>query len=263
MKSDMGDRTGPEAGLAPWDSLNRELDAWGAAGRRATFWWRDDDATRPGPKLNRLLTTAAGAPLSLAVIPKPVDDALPSALTGHPSATVLQHGYAHINHARPGEKKSEFPPSREQTPVLSELSMGRDRLAALFGPRFRPVLVPPWNRVGPFLPDALAETGLAGISTYRRKKPVPTPFHWVDTHCDIIAWRTTRGFVGDKAVLALATGHLAARRRGEALEEPTGLLTHHIVHDEQCWQFLSRFAKVVADHPAASWCDPFNGAQSR
>ena len=261
MKSDMVDRVGPEAGLNPWDALNRELDAWRAAGRRATFWWRDDDATRPGPNLDRLLRTAAGAPLSLAVIPGPVDDALPAALAGHPSATVLQHGYAHINHGQAGEKKSEFPPSRDPAPVMTELSAGRDRLQALFGANFRPVLVPPWNRVGPFLPDRLAETGLAGISTYRRKKPVPTPFQWVDTHCDIIAWRTTRGFVGDGEILALATGHLAARRLGAVLEEPTGLLTHHIVHDERCWQFLARFATVVADHPAASWCDPFDGVR--
>ena len=29
---------------APWAALNAELDCWAAAGRCATFWWRDDDA---------------------------------------------------------------------------------------------------------------------------------------------------------------------------------------------------------------------------
>ena len=53
------------------DALDRELDAWAAAGRVAEAWWRDDDATAPTPALARLLEArrAAGAPVALAVIP--------------------------------------------------------------------------------------------------------------------------------------------------------------------------------------------------
>ena len=30
--------------MADWTDLTEELDRWALAGRRATFWWRDDDA---------------------------------------------------------------------------------------------------------------------------------------------------------------------------------------------------------------------------
>ena len=30
--------------MATWNDLQAELDQWGAEGREATIWWRDDDA---------------------------------------------------------------------------------------------------------------------------------------------------------------------------------------------------------------------------
>ena len=67
---------------ADWPGLSAELDAWAAAGRTATFWWRDDDATAPTPELGRLLRLAGahGAPLALAVIPAEAGPALAEAL---------------------------------------------------------------------------------------------------------------------------------------------------------------------------------------
>ena len=38
-----------------WDRLEREIDAWAAAGREATLWWRDDDAVAATAELERLL----------------------------------------------------------------------------------------------------------------------------------------------------------------------------------------------------------------
>ncbi|HZU89888.1 MAG TPA: hypothetical protein VE993_11575, partial [Stellaceae bacterium] len=54
---------------ASWPELCGELDRWGAAGRVATLWWRDDDATAPNDRLDRLLAIAGEAPVTLAVIP--------------------------------------------------------------------------------------------------------------------------------------------------------------------------------------------------
>lgn len=240
-----------------WDGLVRELDRWRKTGRTARFWWRDDDATRPGPRLQRLLTTARGVPLSLAVIPADVSGLLPDFLTAFPEVTVLQHGYAHRNHAPADRKKSEFPDTREETEALDQVAAGCARLAEHFGARFRPVLVPPWNRIADCYPPHLPEIGLQGLSTYRRKARPEHGLLWVDTHCDIIAWRSTRGFIGANDVLRLMTDHLSARREGDAADEPTGLMTHHIVHDDECWQFLESFVTVLAGHPAAAWCDPF------
>ena len=240
-----------------WDGLIGELDRWQRAGGQARFWWRDDDATRPGPKLQRLLETARGAPVSLAVIPAAISGLLPGFLDAFPNASVLQHGFEHTNHAPADRKKSEFPEARDATEALRQIDVGRRLLKDHFGPRFRPALVPPWNRIADEFPPKLTEIGVQGLSTFRRKARPETGLCWIDTHCDIIAWRSTRGFVGSGDALRQITGHLAARRQGEATDEPTGLMTHHIVHDDECWQFLETFVTVLADHPAAAWCDPF------
>jgi hypothetical protein len=63
----------------------------------------------------------------------------------------------------------------------------------------------------------------------------------VNTHVDIIAWQSGRGFVGEDSALHMLVGHLASRRRVELdAAEPTGLLTHHARHDEAAWAFLER-----------------------
>src|SRR5216684_8019215 len=80
--NEQGDRVVLAA--ADWLDLERELDAWRAAGRSATLWWRDDDAVRPTPALDRLLAIAAGVPLALAVIPGPTGAPLAERLVSCP-----------------------------------------------------------------------------------------------------------------------------------------------------------------------------------
>ena len=41
--------------MSSWQVLDDELAAWAAAGQRATFWWRDDDAAEDCPDLAQLL----------------------------------------------------------------------------------------------------------------------------------------------------------------------------------------------------------------
>ena len=52
--------------------------------------------------------------------------------------------------------------------------------------------------------------------------------------------------------------HLAQRRTGEAdVEEPTGLLTHHLAMDDASFAFTAEFLKRTAAHPAVQWrCRP-------
>jgi hypothetical protein len=243
-----------------WDGFERELDAWGAAGRTATLWWRDDDATRPTPELDRLLDIAGehGTPLALAVIPAPAVPELAQRLAGG-TASVLQHGFAHRCHAGPGEKKTELGAQRPAATVLAELAEGRARLARLFAGTavpVLPVLVPPWNRIAGSIVGGLPATGFTGLSTYnaRTARLAAPGLLQVNTHADIVDWHGSRGFVGEAAALGLVAGHLAARRLGTADEdEPTGLITHHLVHDAACWAFCDRLAEAVATHPAARW----------
>jgi hypothetical protein len=245
---------------AAWDGRARELDAWDAAGRTATLWWRDDDATRPTPELDRLLDIAGehGTPLALAVIPAPAVPELAQRLAGG-TASVLQHGFAHRCHAGPGEKKTELGAQRPAATVLAELAEGRARLARLFAGTavpVLPVLVPPWNRIAGPIVGGLPATGFTGLSTYnaRTARLAAPGLLQVNTHADIVDWHGSRGFVGEAAALGLVAGHLAARRLGTADEdEPTGLITHHLVHDAACWAFCDRLAEAVATHPAARW----------
>lgn len=246
--------------MTGWSDLDRELAAWGEAGRVATFWWRDDDAAVPSPALDRLLRLAAAAdvPVALAVIPAETGPALAADLRGRPGVSVLQHGYAHRNHAPPDAKKAELGAHRPPAEIGVELVRGRNKLRGLFGPSFRPVLVPPWNRIDPALAADLPRLEFAGLSTYGgTAKPFSAPgLTLIDTHIDIIDWKGGRRFVGTAAALDLALRHLAARRRGEAArDEPTGLLSHHRVHDRDAWAFIEAFADRLAAHPAARWCD--------
>ena len=159
--------------MADWPELQRELDHWQAAGRPATFWWRDDDAVSPTPALCRLLDLAAdhAVPLSLAVIPRDVTASLAETFDGV-SISVLQHGYAHANHAPRGEKKCELGAHRPRAVVQDELQTGCAQLASLFGGRFLPVLVPPWNRIDAAVSTSLGKLGYVGLSTYTPRRQV-------------------------------------------------------------------------------------------
>ena len=224
-----------------WRALEEEIARWRGAGRVVEFWWRDDDATAPNAKLQKLLelSTQSGVPLALAVIPLA---ARPELFEGM-RARVLMHGTDHRNRAAPGEKKTEFPAAESQPAMLERLERARERLLKLAGASFLPVLAPPWNRFKRELMPALPSCGLAGFSAYgprsaTRRTPEVVE---VNTHVDIIDWRGTRGFCGEDAAAAAAAGHLAARRTGEADSgEPTGWLTHHELHDSSAWEFLER-----------------------
>lgn len=245
--------------MASWSDLIREFDAWVESGRTATLWWRDDDAVAPTAQLARLLELSAqdgGPPLCLAVIPALARPELSDAIADHRAISVLQHGYAHVNHAPADQKKAELGDHRPLAQILQELAAGRERIAACFGSAALPVLVPPWNRISQSVTAALKECGLCHLSTYgARKNPRPTPaIRLANTHIDIMDWHDGRRFLGEAAALELAVRHLAARRQGSVdPEEATGLLTHHLVHDATAWRFVGDFVKRTLAHPAARW----------
>lgn len=236
-----------------WHDLAQELDRWADAGRVATFWWRDDDAMEPTEPLGRMLALAEThrVPLSLAVIPAGVVPELADALSRH-SAGILQHGWSHANHAT--GKKCELGAERPAETVLAELAEGKRVLERLFGPRALPVLVPPWNRIAPGVEARLTELGLTGLSIYGPRKTAPPGLACVNTHVDPVAWHAGGGFLGDGEALRMAVSHLRARRLGEVdSDEPTGLLTHHLVMDAETWAFTERFLHRTQSHPAARW----------
>ena len=239
--------------MSGWRALAAELAAWREAGATPSLWWRDDDAGAASPALSRLLRLAeqCGVPLALAVIPASAQaDAIA------PARRVIMHGCDHRNRAAAGEKKTEFPASEGDDAALERLARARERLAMLAGERFLPVLAPPWNRLRENLVARLPAAGLRGLSRYGARKPGSHGVREVNTHVDIVAWRGARGFLGEDASLALLVGHLSARRTGSAdRDEPTGVLTHHAVHDEEAWRFLERLFEQTRAGGAA-WADP-------
>jgi hypothetical protein len=249
--------------MAAWRDLERELDAWAETGEVATLWWRDDDAATATTALAQLveltsITEGAPLPIALAVIPARADATLTHAAQKARQITVLQHGYAHANHAAPGAKKAEFPAGRDVLDALRELGEGSRRLMDLFGGTALPVLVPPWNRIDPQLVVRLAEIGIRGLSAYGPRTHITSEISIavINTHVDIMHWHGSRRFLGTECCLDLAVGHLRARREGRVdPSEPTGVLTHHLVHDPDAWQFLSEFVQRTHAHSAVLWKD--------
>jgi len=241
---------------ARWEDLDRELDAWHELGRPATFWWRDDDAVADNPRLKRLLALARGVPIALAVVPAAAEPAVAARLIETPSASVIQHGWCHANHAPASEKKAELGAHRPLAAMTAELMTGGQRLRALFGARALPVLAPPWNRITEMLLPRLPALGFAALSTYGPRRALsPAPgLVQINTHIDLIDWRGSRGFVGAEAAVAAIVAHLAKRRLGEVDgAEPTGLLTHHLTHDGAAEDFLGALLDRLCHHDAVRW----------
>lgn len=245
-----------------WRDLIQELDTWATLGRTATLWWRDDDAVEPTPALERLLDLAAAhdLPVALAVIPVRASEALAHFLAkAGPKAIPLQHGFAHRNYASASEKKAELGAHRPPVQVLEELARGAARMTALFGAEFLPVLIPPWNRIAPELFAPVRDLGFIGVSTHgpRGAAEAAPGLVQINSHMDIMRWREPRGFLGREEALAQLTGHLRARRTGAAdVREPSGILTHHLAHDEACWGFLEDLLPRLAAHPAVHFTAP-------
>lgn len=247
--------------MSDWHNLRSELDAWHRDGRTATFWWRDDDAIEPTAALRRLLDLAArgSVPLAIAVVPGRADAGLAGVLRAKADiATPLQHGYGHVNHSPAEAKKAELGDGRPVAAMLDELARGQAIMTELFGDAALPVLVPPWNRISAALTESLPGLGFRGLSCHgarRTVEPVPGLIQ-TNAHVDILRWRPRRGFLGTAQALGLITGHLTARRCGDAdAGEPTGLLTHHLVHDAAAWSFLGALLAMLGEHPAARFVD--------
>lgn len=243
------------------DRFRRELTAhldWFAERRqKVRFWWRDDDAIEPTDHLERLLALANShdVDVALAVIPRDATDALANRLATEPHAVVLQHGWQHRNFQdkAKGEKAAELGSRRDLQELLPQLEEGKARLEALFGDRFVPAVVPPWNRIAPAVVRALPGLGLTGLSTF-------TWMHFprdlsgltqVQSHVDIIKWKKDRRFIGWNSARLRLDLQLARRRTNPS--EPLGILSHHLAHDEGCYEFLEDFLRIAAHHPGAEW----------
>ena len=236
--------------------LLAELDRSADAGRRVSFWLRDDDAVAPTPALDRLIALSERweVPVVLAVVPLPASPALAVRLAEIGRIKIAAHGFAHRNHAGADEKKQELGSYRQPAAILGELELGLDRLGDMFGGQALPMLVPPWNRIAVDIVPHLTGLGLRWLSAFGSGLPhEPSPgLVQIDCQLDIMDWRARRSHPRD-----LLADRLAAlvRERGPA-SAPIGILTHHLVHDEPAWSFLDELFRSTARHPAVTWSWP-------
>jgi len=248
----------PEKPMADWDALAREWDLWRDSGRSPTLWWRDDDAVDQTPALEELRRVAQ-VPLALAVIPmaldRPLQERLAPYLRNWPGVAVLQHGVGHLNHAEAGAKKSEFPATRPTAEIELALTVAGTFLRDVVGDQVLPVLTPPWNRVAEPTLAALPRLGFRGFSRFDElpyvQKAAPggqfPTLREINTQIDVIDWRGSRGFLGTEPALGRLVAHLSARRLGVIDPDlPSGILTHHLVHDTATWRFLENLQDWLA-----------------
>lgn len=232
------------------DKLVAALDECGRRGVTADLWLRDDDAVEPTPALDTLLDLCRSfaVPVTLAVIPEMTTDKFAQHLDTSDIAHVAVHGWSHTNYAGSGEKKQELGTHRELSVVLDELQSGLNKLQDLHGWRLVPMLVPPWNRVDASIVTELAGLGYHALSVFGPEKNTLPPC--LNTHIDVIDWHGSRGGRDDDVLFAETAARILKTAENGGT---TGILTHHLVHDDNVWRFLRRLFEATANHPAARW----------
>jgi len=241
--------------------LGPELQRWKAGGHAPVFWWRDDDAREATPALDRLLDLARRfqAPITIAAVPDGDVGGLAEASRGIQGAELAIHGFRHENRAPPGQPSGEVNDLDRLADVMLELGTALEvfRRAGV-----RPSLfVPPWNNAHPTLRKALDLRGLS-LSCYGAMRSGDEPAR-LDTHLDVMRWKPEPRFRGALRFLLRARRALAERRLKGLWDEPLGLLTHHLDHDERAWRFLEAFLPIAGPVSRTTIVAPPAGERSR
>jgi hypothetical protein len=233
-----------------WSPLVNELAKWRHEELHLPIWWRDDDAIAATPALDRLaaLATDAQIPIHIAVIPDLLTPSLAPTIEAHPYLIPVIHGWRHMSHAPEGQKNAEFGHPRPE--ATEELVQALQKMRTHFSAQLVKLFVPPWNRISPDLLPVLVANNYTGISTFGPRKNAKTAqgLVQINTHIDPIFWRGDRGLVDPDTLVQGITKTLQDRRMGRTdIQEPLGLLTHHLVHTEDVWDFSRDVMRVLLD----------------
>lgn len=201
--------------------------------------------------LDRLLdlSAARGLPITLAVIPDGSFDGLHQAMS-RPRVSAAQHGTDHRN--RGVGASSQFSPGAPMDQIVADLSRGLARLSDL--PGMLPCYVPPWNALDPHVEAALVPAGFSAVSASGGER-LCGPLRRLDVHVDILRWKEGPRFRGEASVLRRLTDRFESLRKAGCWREPTGVLTHHLVHDAAAWDFLESASEGCFADPRLAWTD--------
>jgi hypothetical protein len=229
-------------GFVAYLRLIHELGIWRRAWHPPILWWRDDDCREPTWQLDRLLHVRGDFPLTLAVIPDGDLSALSKRLAEFVGISIAQHGVDHANKLPDGGPRSEFPEDMAQDCINAAVAAGRARLSAAgLSPEF---FVPPWNEPNDRLIAAIKATQYDTYSIGIHGAPRDGLAH-IGAQVDILRWKGAPKFRGKRRIFDALRKQLERRRKAGKFDEPIGLLTHHLVHDEQAWAFLEWFARFA------------------
>lgn len=214
-------------------------------------WWRDDDAGRDDPRLQPLLEIAARhrVPVALAVVPAWLAEPARARLLASREAVVWQHGWDHSDHSGGQGKPIELGGRREVAALIDDLVRGRARLTGAFGERFRPVLVPPWNRIDAPVRAALPGGLWTGLSRFGPEVAGARPTE-INTQVDGILWRAGRRALDLDGWRRALDAQIAAGRTR------IGLLTHHRQMDGAALAALDRLIAFLLQDSRIRWLDP-------
>jgi hypothetical protein len=235
---------------ADWHLLAAELAIWHAEHLSLPIWWRDDDVIAPTAALDKLLSTSErlNLPVHLAAVPKHISPALADRCLDDPSVVMMVHGWSHENTLPYEKKKSEFGRLTDETAEVLKraLYVMQDH----FGKKLVNTFVPPWNRISSEVIEVLPGAGYTALSTYapRSRREIVKGLVQINTHIDPIHWRGERGLLDPDIQINALVAHLQDRRAGHAdRTEPLGLLTHHLVHNPEIWQFADHLLQRLLD----------------
>ena len=229
----------------PWQALADEFTKWDALKIRPKIWFRDDDVSKVTSAFEAMISLFAKNETQLFAA------AIPGLITGnnlkllsqdYPNVTFWQHGYDHSNHALKGQKKIELGGSWSLDKAKGFLRDGKTKLEDLFGAKFEPIMVPPWNRIDNDFLDFTA-SAYEAVSLYQNPSP-DLAFQHINCQIDLIDWANQKSFIGTEKVLNALILELQKRRFGViASDQPIGILLHHLDHTPELTSFLSRLQK--------------------
>lgn len=251
--------------MTVWKPIREELSVWKQEGLSLPIWWRDDDAVEPTPQLETLaaLSREFNLPVHLAVIPNHAQPALAEMISKSSNLLPVMHGFAHENHAFRKQKKAEF--GRRRMGAKAELASGFAKLDVLFGDRFLPLFVPPWNRITTAFYPTLQSLGICGVSGFTpRDSAIVSGLQQINTHIDPIDWHATRSAHPREFLVQEILKNLQDRRLGKTDNaEPLGMLTHHLVHDPAIWDFTRACLETLLAGPVTRWtADTLKGQET-
>ena len=235
------------------NEIGSELDQWSKVGWVAKFFWRDDDAVTDTPALRRLFQVARdkGITVALAVIPEQADAALARLLTTE-TCCVWQHGWNHRWYER-----GEFGDGRPLEAMKYDALSGQRRMDQLFGPQgWQRIFVPPFHEIAMPFKALLSVLGYLGVSA--GVPPTPRIEGVPELNAfDFMDWKAKK-LLPESEIYALILEELKSRRAGSIpAARPIGLLTHHLVMDEQDWSVLSDLFSLLQSHEASHVCSAF------